>query len=998
MLAVTAAAAESPDFPAIYNSQDPKDVPLPPTEAVKTFSMPPGFRVSLFAGEPDVQQPIAFATDSRGRLWVAENYTYAEAKLNFDLRLRDRIIVLEDSRHTGHFDKRSVFWDKGQRLTSVEVGFGGIWALCAPYLLFIPDRDGDGVPDGPPVVVLDGWNDDAVRHNIVNGLRWGPDGWLYGRHGILATSYVGKPGTPASERVPINCGIWRYHPTRHIFEVVASGTTNPWGSDWDDHGEMFFINTVIGHLWHVIPGAHYQRMYGEDFDPHLYDLIGQHADHYHWDTRQSWTASRDAQGGSDALGGGHAHAGLMFYLGNNWPERYRNSLFTINLHGRRLNNDYLERLGSGFVGRHGPDFLKVSDRWFRAVDLIYGSDGGVYLCDWSDVGECHESDGVHRTSGRIYKVTYGQPPAPRFPDVARLSNAQLVKLQLERNDWYCRQARRILQERAAAGQDMRATHKALRAMFDHNPDVTRKLRALWALYVTEGAPEPWLREQLGQPNEYVRAWAVRLLTDFGPPTAEGLAGFVRLGRDDPSGLVRLALASAMQRLAPAARYDLAVALLGHREDAHDHNLPLMLWYGVEPLVAAEPAEGVRLAGLSQIPLVQRYIARRLTEDLEKRPEPVNALLQLATSASPAFQAEVVQGMSEATQGWRQAARPAAWEAFQTALAPHADPATRQRMRDLSVVFGDGRALAELRAVALDATAPPEARRAALSTLLQARPADLLPVLQRLAPDKVTAALALRGLSAYDDPKTPEIVLAAYPYLPAPDQPLAISTLVSRPSFAKALLDAVAEGRLNRREITPYHARQVQNLGDPALGQRLTQVWGTLRATDAAKQEFIAHCRATLTPERLKQADLSQGRGLFQQTCAVCHTLFGQGGKVGPDLTGASRDNLDYLLANVVDPSAVVAADYRMSIITLKDGSVLNGIIPARTARTLTVQTPTDRMTLERSAIAEVRPSSVSLMPEGLLEGLNPNQLANLIAYLMSPVQVALPAGGATAQK
>src|SRR5262249_30402541 len=150
-----------------------------------------------------------------------ENYTYAEGETVFDTRLRDRIVILEDTNHDGHFDKRSVFWDKGQRVTSVAVGFGGVWVLAAPQLLFIPDRNGDDIPDGEPEVVLDGWNDKAVRHNIVNGLMWGPDGWLYGRHGILATSLVGKPGTPKDQRDQINCGIWRYHPTRKVFEVVA---------------------------------------------------------------------------------------------------------------------------------------------------------------------------------------------------------------------------------------------------------------------------------------------------------------------------------------------------------------------------------------------------------------------------------------------------------------------------------------------------------------------------------------------------------------------------------------------------------------------------------------------------------------------------------------------------------------------------------------------------------------------------------------------------------
>src|SRR5262249_2555789 len=140
---------------------------------------------------------------------------------------------------------------------------GGIFALCAPHLLFFPFPKGEDKP-GDPIVLLDGFSTKA-GHNIVNGLTWGPDGWLYGRHGILAESKVGKPGTPEKDRVKINCGIWRYHPTRKVFEVVCHGTTNPWGLDFDEHGEGFFTNSVIGHLWHMIPGARYQRMYGQDY-------------------------------------------------------------------------------------------------------------------------------------------------------------------------------------------------------------------------------------------------------------------------------------------------------------------------------------------------------------------------------------------------------------------------------------------------------------------------------------------------------------------------------------------------------------------------------------------------------------------------------------------------------------------------------------------------------------------------------------------------------------
>ena len=265
------------------------------------------------------------ALDPRGRLWVVENSSYP-------IWLggphgKDRILIFEDADGDGRFDRRTVFYDKGTNFTGIELGFGGVWVCATPNLLFFPDRDGDDRPDGPPVVKLDGWNINA-QHNLFNALKWGPDGWLWGCHGILATSQVGKPGTPDDKRVPMNCGVWRYHPTREVFEVVAHGTTNPWGLDFDDFGEAFITNCVIAHLFRVIPGSHFERMYGNDFNPHLYDLMTTCADHLHW-AGGRWQDSREGNRIHEMLGGGHAHVGGMIYLADNWPEPYRGTLFTV---------------------------------------------------------------------------------------------------------------------------------------------------------------------------------------------------------------------------------------------------------------------------------------------------------------------------------------------------------------------------------------------------------------------------------------------------------------------------------------------------------------------------------------------------------------------------------------------------------------------------------------------------------------------------------------------
>ncbi|HEV3122104.1 MAG TPA: PVC-type heme-binding CxxCH protein, partial [Isosphaeraceae bacterium] len=661
----------------------------------------------------------------------------------------DRIIILEDTDHDGRADKRTVFWDGAKRLTSVEPGFGGVWALCPPHLVFIPDRNGDDIPDSEPEVVLEGWDVSAVRHNIANGLRWGPDGWLYGRHGIQATSRVGAPGTPPDQRIALNCAIWRYHPTRRTFEVVCRGTTNSWGMDWNNRGELFFINTVIGHLWHAVPGAHFQRMYGEDFNPHLYTLMSQTADHVHWDTAETWSdiRTKGVTPTTDRAGGGHAHSGLMFYLGDNWPDRYRDTLFTVNLHGRRLNNDTLERRGSGYVGHHAPDFLQTSDPWFRALDLIYGNDGGVFLADWSDIGECHDDDGVHRSSGRIYKITYGDPPRSAITDVAKLKDSELVRLQLEKNDWSVRQARRVLQERAASGRPMEEVHSALRAIFETHPDASRKLRALWALFVTEGAPESWLLRQLDHPYEHIRTWALRLLVDGPAPSSEVVQSLAtHVGRES-SGLVLLYMASALQRIPLRDRWALAEGLAAHSEFAAEEALPLMVWYGIEPSVPEEPAKAVALAGSSRMLLVSRFIARRLTQNLEHAPEPVEHLVAfLNHSPSIDRNRAILTGMVEALRGWRKAPAPPSWKVAQETLAKSDDESVRKLVRELSVVFGDGRALDALLQIATAKSDDFSARRDALRVLVDARAKGLVPILRSLISDRDLGADSVRGLA------------------------------------------------------------------------------------------------------------------------------------------------------------------------------------------------------------------------------------------------------------
>ncbi len=996
LLALITTAAPAA-VPKPFNTEAATNGPMPVAEVVAQTKLPPGFRLTAFAAEPDVHQPIGMATDPRGRLWVAENYTYSERTVGYHPQLRDRIVVFEDADNDGRHDQRTVFWDNAERLTSVEVGLGGVWALALPNLFFIPDENGDAIPDGPPQIVLDGFEYQAGRHTVANGLRWGPDGWLYGRHGIQSTSRIGPPGTPADQRTAMNVGVWRYHPARRVTEVVASGTTNPWGMDWDARGEPFFINTVIGHLWHVIPGAHYRRMYGDDPTPRIYEVIEQTADHVHWATGEVWTDVRKGVTDSTlAAGGGHAHTGLLIYQGGQWPGEWNGKLLTINFHGRQFNVERLERRGSGFVARHEPDAFRFADPWFRGIDVLAAPDGGVFVSDWSDAGECHDHDGIHRTSGRIYKLSHGDVKPLQPADLAKLSDVELANLQTSANDWQARQARRVLADRTRRGSVAKEARAGLERLVSDATNEVHRLRALWALQVSGGIAESLLQAKL-RGGEHERAWAVRLLEDAAHTRPAGAQSFQRfveselspLAATETSALVRLTLAALLQKLPLAQRPALARALLAHSEDADDHNQPLMLWYALEPL-AADPGFPEMMAA-ARIPRTQRLGARRLAEDIDAAPERVDALLVAVAPRPLLARQAVLDGLADGFAGRRRVTRPASWPTLETSLAIGADEPLQNRLRDLNALFGDGRALDQIKAVALNPDADLQRRRAALQSLIDARADGLRGICEQLLTVRELSAGAASGLALFDDPAVADRLIAEWPNLYGAEKPPVLNALLSRPSWAGKFLEAIAAGRIKRTELGVPQARQIRDFENDSLTQQLTEVWGELQEPDdAARAAALANWKQRLTPDALAQADLQQGRAAYQTACAPCHQLYGEGGTLGPDLTGAGRDNLDYLLDNILFPSAVVPADHRQATLTLKDGRVLVGVIRARAARTVTLQSIGETVVIETSDIAREEASAQSLMPEGLLDALDQTQARALIRYLMN--KESLPAG------
>ncbi|HEX6886027.1 MAG TPA: PVC-type heme-binding CxxCH protein [Planctomycetota bacterium] len=947
---------------------------LAPAAAAAAMTVPEGFAVDLIAAEPDLHQPIALAIDPHGRLWVAEAFTYPQRAPEGEGR--DEIVVFEDRDHDGRFESRTVFARGLNLVSGLEVGFGGVWVGAAPYLLFLPDRNDDLVPDGPPEVLLDGWGYQDT-HETLNAFTWGPDGWLYGCHGVFTHSQVGQPGASDAERTPINAGVWRYHPLRKEFEVFAWGTSNPWGVEFDAHGEAFVTACVIPHLYHLAQGGRYLRQAGRHFDAHAYADIDTIADHRHY-------LGEDPHGGnlrSNAAGGGHAHCGALLYQADAFPPEWRGRILMNNIHGNRVNADALVRSGSGYAGRHAEDLLLANDKWFRGIALRLGPEGSVYLIDWYDQQACHWTapERWDRSNGRLYRIRHGEH-VPQVVNLPALPSAELARLLFHANEWVARRARVLLQER---GRDEQVA-AALRPIARGGETPERALAALWGLSAVASFDEGLGRELLASPHAPVRAWSVRLLLERRQASPAVRADLAALAAREPEPSVRLALASGLQRLPVAQRAPLARALVAHGEDASDANLPVLLWYGIEPLAAEAPAEAFALLEETRIELLARFLVRRLAHEPAAQAELVRKITGEGDRRRHAWMVAELVGVVREQPG---AKAPAGGAELVAHLRAEADASLRDQGLELALAWGDPASFEPVRALVEDAAADPERRRRALEALVRGKDARTGPVLLAALDDAALRAAAIRALAAFPELDAPAALLPRYAALEASERRDAVATLSARPEWARALLAAVGEGRVARGELSAFRLRALRQLDDPEIARLIEAHVGKVREGDAGKAEEIARVRALL--ETGGPPDLARGREVFQRTCQQCHTLFGTGAALGPDLTGSNRADREYLLETVIDPSAVVASEYQTTVARLLDGRLVTGIERARTASAVTIENENERVTLALAELEELELSPLSTMPEGLLDALAEDEVRALFAYVASPVQTPI---------
>ena len=947
--------------------------------------VPEGFHVEVFAAEPMIRQPVAATFDERGRLWVIEYLQYPNPAglkpVTVDQYLRteydrfpeppprgprgaDRIKILEDTDGDGRADKMTVFVEGLNLASALAVGHGGVFVGQAPYLLFYPDKDHDDKADGDPEVLLTGFGlQDA--HATVNSMTWGPDGWLYGAQGSTVTARI--------RGIEFQQGIWRYHPRTKAFELFAEGGGNTWGLDFDAAGNAFGSSNGGYITLHMVQGGYYVKgfaKHGPLHNPHAFGYFG----------------PIDYEG---AKQGGHVTPGGIIYQGDAYPPRFRGTFIGGNLLSNAVYWHELKPSGSTFRGKHGGTLVDARDTWFRPIDLLLGPDGCVYVVDWYDRRAAHldPRDTWDRTNGRIYRIVHGERPRLKPFDLSRLGSAELVALRQSANDWFPREARRILAERRDP-----AVIPGLRKSLREDRDRTVALRDLWALYVSGGFDDATALACLDHQVAAVRAWAVRLLGDERRMGDALRSRLDRLASEEVDATVRAQLAASCQRWPARDAIPLLGRLLGHDEDRTDAHIPLLLWWAIERQMRDDLAGVVGLLSDAKIqsrPLVRDVLLERVARALASQGSDADlaACARLLTAApGPVEVKNLGSGIEKGLEARKLDRVPLCLQGPLDRIWQDHQPAPPVWLIRLAARLGSGPAREAAVARVADHSAPQADRLALIELVGQlALPEGEALFLSTTTGDESQPVklAAISALAGFTKPAIATTLLRAYPAASPAVRERILGLLCSRTAWARALVEAIAGKQIPAKDLTIGQVQQIVRLHDTKLVARLESCWGKVPVTGSPeKVRRIAEVRGLL-PEGDKGSSV-RGKPLFQEHCAVCHRLFGQGETIGPDLTGADRGNLDFLLSSLVDPGASIRKEYQAQSVALRDGRVVSGLVVDDNDQTMTlVGSDRQKVVVPRSEVEEARPSDVSVMPEGLLEKLTEPQIRDLFRYLQS---------------
>jgi putative heme-binding domain-containing protein len=962
--------------------------PLSPAEALRHMRTRDGLTVDLIAHEPTVRQPLYLTFDERGRMWVVQYRQYPfpaglkvvaydrYIRAKFDkvpppppnhFKGEDRVTIHEDVKGDGSFSKVTTFVDQLNIATAALPGRGGVWVLNPPYLLFYPDRERTDKP-GRPVVHLSGFGLEDT-HSVASSLCWGPDGWIYGAHGSTCTARVKVE--VAGEKTTtdfLGQAIWRYHPEQHRFELFAEGGGNTFGVAFDDVGRVY-----SGTNWgsyrglHYVQGGYYVKGWGKHGP-----LTNPYALGYFEHMPHTGNANR------------LVHT-FIVYGGAALPE-LEGKIVGVNPLQRRVQVTRFEKDRSSFHTIEEPFLLTTDDERFRPVDVKAGPDGALYIADLYEprINHVDPRDNWDRATGRIYRVRRRDyKPAPRR-DLAKLSSRELVGLLTDPNRYYRETALRLLGDRKDA-----SVIPLLRAKLAKETGQAA-LEALWALHQSGGLDDAAALVGLRHPTAHVRRWAVRLLGDrreVSAALARQLEDFAAGERDAE---VRSQLASSARRLPGSVALPVLRKLWQHDEDIRDPHIPLLSWWALEAKASSDRKEILELfsdGSLWARPMVDQFILERLVQRwaMAGGKDDLVAcarLLELAPGTKSA--ARLLTGLEKGFAGRSAGALP---ERLRQAVVKAWAAGAASTSVTLGLRIGHGPALEKALALVADEKADRARRLECIRILGEIDQPRAVPVLLKALRESRQGPVrqeALAALARYPDPKIAHAVLDLYPArLPEADgvRAAAHALLASRPAWALAFLRAIDEGKVAARSVPLEVVQKLALHKEPQLAKLVARHWGRVRGSTPQEKQ-----REVLRVARLLKAgkgDAAAGQAVFKDLCGKCHKLFGEGGDVGPELTGYERSSTLYWLENIIDPSAAIREEYTTFIVQTTDGRTLTGVVAGQDKTTLTLRDQEGRTTsIDRSRIEDLRASPVSLMPEGQLRPLTDRQVRDLFAYLM----------------
>ncbi|HRI14194.1 MAG TPA: dehydrogenase [Verrucomicrobiota bacterium] len=1015
-----AATAETPKHPRfgfpVYTNEPtgkqlagqhkPADNPaLSPSEEQKSFVVPPGFQVRLFASEPEVVNPVAMCWDARGRLWILELYEYPLGARP-GTKGRDRVKILEDSDADGQVDKVSVFADGLNLATGLLVANGGVYVGEAPNLWFMEDINGDDVMDRKtPVITGFGLED---RHELLNGFAWGPDGQMYMTHGVFTRTSARDPSNPNAAPVLLTAGLARFEPKTRKFEVFAEGTSNPWGVDFDLKGNAFVSACVIDHLFHLVPGGIYARQAGQPPFSYAYGDLPSIVDHRHHMA---------------------AYAGMNIVQGDQWPADWQGAALQGNIHQNALNIDRLTPKGSTFSAtkwNDSGDFLTTKDGWFMPVSTQTGPDGAVWVMDWYDRYPCYQNAnadpaGVDRERGRIWRIVWtgddANKPVPSRPtkdmDLEKLSSDELAKLLANPNVWQRRVAQRILTGRGltAFGPRELDAKTPLHELFKNGTTLESRLAALWTLHSTGLLDDDWLDTAAEDQEPAVRAWAARLTGERGDPTKDA---FVRLERlsQDPDLTVRLGVAIAARQFVSSSltldtppKVPISELITGgvlsglflNSTRGVDPTFEFLFWMALEPIIAFDPVHAIGFyqqdGAKDTLPFSANVLRKIMHRACDLRDEVMLSRAVLEFGKIPADAAPTLiaglQGLVDGQRGKVMAPNADA-VAVISRLASSANPDVAKTAQQVGSLWGDAASVKADLARLSDANAPLADRLASIQTVRKLKSdesREALLVIATGTDDDSLRVAAVRGLSEIGGDDTAQKLLEKWPkHSPAMQRAVAM-LCTTRGNWKWPLYGAIERGEIKRGDLPPSVIRALASSKNEAERRKAQQLFGRVNASPAEKLKLIAEKRKIVVEGPI---DLAAGHAVAKRSCLVCHKLYGEGTDIGPDLTGVGRSSLDALLHNVIHPNEIIGEGYENYEIETYDGRLISGrLIENSDARVKLVMAGAGETVLSKSDIKQMHATENSVMPEGL-EQLPDADFRNLIWFILAPPQDGKP--------